>query len=344
MRFYYKNKRSKDSTTKNCKIKFYIIRHRFQENKLQLCLIKDRLTISVLMPADFKWVPARHGHVPPHAVEAGRTINGEMLYIGRAYQNGVPCVGKCYYYFGTAPVRVVEEKPRCEELREKNSELRLVKRVSDRKIGAVILLRELLQIYEQDIHMSQETGKAEPEPETEILQSHDRSCREITITDNEYKEIREGRVCGTPLGWVVELALAGLVTITQASEVEKVINIEREMKAKECYKRYKKYLNVKMWRKREKKFFTHLNLFTYESLYASDATKCQPHLILVRENFIAKSTMCGGFRTNIKDGRKKEFEMQRRKNIRKSREGCKGSKFMKREGSKGNVADAPRQE
>ncbi|KAK9295884.1 hypothetical protein QLX08_009942 [Tetragonisca angustula] len=54
----------------------------------------------VLMPADFKWVPARHGHVPPHAVEAGRTVDGEMLYIGRAYQNGVPCVGKIHRTHG----------------------------------------------------------------------------------------------------------------------------------------------------------------------------------------------------------------------------------------------------
>lgn len=46
------------------------------------------------MPADFKWIHACHGHVPEDAVEAGRTVDGEMLYVGRAYQNGIPCMGK----------------------------------------------------------------------------------------------------------------------------------------------------------------------------------------------------------------------------------------------------------
>lgn len=46
------------------------------------------------MPADFRWIPSSNGHVPPDAVEAGKTIEGEILYVGRAYQNGVPCVGK----------------------------------------------------------------------------------------------------------------------------------------------------------------------------------------------------------------------------------------------------------
>ncbi|XP_035741904.1 uncharacterized protein LOC118450321 isoform X1 [Vespa mandarinia] len=48
----------------------------------------------ILMPADFKWIPSGHGHVPENAVEAGRTINGEVLYVGRTYHNGIPCVGK----------------------------------------------------------------------------------------------------------------------------------------------------------------------------------------------------------------------------------------------------------
>ena len=48
----------------------------------------------ILMPADFKWIHAGHGHVPEDAVEAGRTVDGEMLYVGRAYRNGIPCMGK----------------------------------------------------------------------------------------------------------------------------------------------------------------------------------------------------------------------------------------------------------
>lgn len=48
----------------------------------------------ILMPADFQWIPSSNGHVPPDAVEAGRTVEGEILFVGRAYQNGVPCVGK----------------------------------------------------------------------------------------------------------------------------------------------------------------------------------------------------------------------------------------------------------
>ncbi|KAM0736495.1 hypothetical protein ACS0PU_006144 [Formica fusca] len=48
----------------------------------------------VLMPAHFNWIRTGHGHVPEHAVEAGKTANGEMLYVGRTYHNGIPCVGK----------------------------------------------------------------------------------------------------------------------------------------------------------------------------------------------------------------------------------------------------------
>jgi len=46
------------------------------------------------MPAHFNWIRAVHGHIPEHAVEAGRTMNGEMLYVGRTFHNGTPCVGK----------------------------------------------------------------------------------------------------------------------------------------------------------------------------------------------------------------------------------------------------------
>ncbi|GAB1863071.1 hypothetical protein CAJAP_04150 [Camponotus japonicus] len=48
----------------------------------------------VLMPAHFNWIRSSHGHVPEHAVEAGRTTSGEMLYVGRTFHNGIPCVGK----------------------------------------------------------------------------------------------------------------------------------------------------------------------------------------------------------------------------------------------------------
>ncbi|XP_078049756.1 uncharacterized protein LOC144476545 isoform X1 [Augochlora pura] len=48
----------------------------------------------ILMPAEFKWVHAANGYVPEGSVEGGRTMNGETLYIGRTYHNGVPCSGK----------------------------------------------------------------------------------------------------------------------------------------------------------------------------------------------------------------------------------------------------------
>lgn len=48
----------------------------------------------ILMPAEFHWLPSRNGQVPPGAVEGGRTNGGEVLYIGRTYHHGTPCVGK----------------------------------------------------------------------------------------------------------------------------------------------------------------------------------------------------------------------------------------------------------
>ncbi|XP_043591517.1 uncharacterized protein LOC122571615 isoform X1 [Bombus pyrosoma] len=54
----------------------------------------------ILMPAEFHWVHASNGHVPPHAVESGKTVEGEMLYVGRAFQNGIPCVGKVHRTHG----------------------------------------------------------------------------------------------------------------------------------------------------------------------------------------------------------------------------------------------------
>ncbi|XP_014480079.1 PREDICTED: natterin-3-like isoform X2 [Dinoponera quadriceps] len=54
----------------------------------------------ILMPAHFNWIHSSHGHIPDHAVEAGRTSNGEVLFVGRAYHNGVPCVGKVHRSHG----------------------------------------------------------------------------------------------------------------------------------------------------------------------------------------------------------------------------------------------------
>ncbi|XP_076756579.1 uncharacterized protein LOC143426809 [Xylocopa sonorina] len=54
----------------------------------------------ILMPADFHWIRAAEGYVPPHAVEAGTTVDGEMLYVGRAYHHGAPCVGKIHRSHG----------------------------------------------------------------------------------------------------------------------------------------------------------------------------------------------------------------------------------------------------
>ncbi|XP_054010791.1 natterin-4-like [Hylaeus anthracinus] len=54
----------------------------------------------ILMPAEFRWVHSGHGRVPENAVEAGRTVQGEVLYVGRAYHNGIPCMGKIHRSHG----------------------------------------------------------------------------------------------------------------------------------------------------------------------------------------------------------------------------------------------------
>lgn len=48
----------------------------------------------VLMPADFHWVHSNNGYIPHGAVESGRTSNGEILYTGRVYHNGILTAGK----------------------------------------------------------------------------------------------------------------------------------------------------------------------------------------------------------------------------------------------------------
>ncbi|XP_077285476.1 uncharacterized protein LOC143910754 [Arctopsyche grandis] len=41
-----------------------------------------------------EWVPSTNGQIPPGAVPAGRTANGETLYAGRAHHQGVLTIGK----------------------------------------------------------------------------------------------------------------------------------------------------------------------------------------------------------------------------------------------------------
>ncbi|XP_018321824.1 uncharacterized protein LOC108734675 [Agrilus planipennis] len=48
----------------------------------------------ILCEQKFEWVPAENGHVPPGAVEGGRTSNGEILYIGRVSHGKAQTIGK----------------------------------------------------------------------------------------------------------------------------------------------------------------------------------------------------------------------------------------------------------
>ncbi|CAB3236036.1 unnamed protein product [Arctia plantaginis] len=61
----------------------------------------------VLVPAMFSWQFSTNGQVPPGAVEAGQTADGEKLYYGRVTHDGCTTPGKiqpshgcCYYPFG----------------------------------------------------------------------------------------------------------------------------------------------------------------------------------------------------------------------------------------------------
>lgn len=49
------------------------------------------------MPADFHWIHSHNGFIPHGAVESGRTSNGETLYTGRVYHNGVLTAGKVIF-------------------------------------------------------------------------------------------------------------------------------------------------------------------------------------------------------------------------------------------------------
>lgn len=60
----------------------------------------------VLVPAMFSWQFSTNGAVPPGAVEAGVTADGEKLYFGRVTHDGCttpgkihPSHGTCYYPF-----------------------------------------------------------------------------------------------------------------------------------------------------------------------------------------------------------------------------------------------------
>ncbi|XP_041988952.1 uncharacterized protein LOC121740345 [Aricia agestis] len=67
-------------------------------------ILKDQF--EVLVPAMFSWQFATGGAVPPGAVEAGVTADGEKLYFGRVNHDGCTTPGKihpshetCYYPF-----------------------------------------------------------------------------------------------------------------------------------------------------------------------------------------------------------------------------------------------------
>jgi len=50
----------------------------------------------VLCEQRFDWEPSSGGHVPPGAVEGGRTSDGEALYVGRVHHDGALTVGKVH--------------------------------------------------------------------------------------------------------------------------------------------------------------------------------------------------------------------------------------------------------
>ncbi|XP_012254218.2 uncharacterized protein LOC105685009 [Athalia rosae] len=56
----------------------------------------EKRSFEILMPADFHWVVSRNGQVPHGAVESGRTNSGEILYVGRGFQQGAPTIGKVH--------------------------------------------------------------------------------------------------------------------------------------------------------------------------------------------------------------------------------------------------------
>ncbi|CAH0720988.1 unnamed protein product, partial [Brenthis ino] len=62
-------------------------------------------------PESLRWVPASNGNLPPGAIEGGKTISGESLFVGRArHQLSVtpgkihPSHNSCYIGFGGAEI------------------------------------------------------------------------------------------------------------------------------------------------------------------------------------------------------------------------------------------------
>lgn len=63
--------------------------------------------LGVMDIGDFCWCEATGGIIPPGAVEGGKDISGESLYVGRAYHEGALLPGKvkpgdsvCYVAWG----------------------------------------------------------------------------------------------------------------------------------------------------------------------------------------------------------------------------------------------------
>ncbi|XP_013192357.1 annexin A7 [Amyelois transitella] len=56
----------------------------------------QNIEVCCARPETVKWVESRDGHVPPNAVAAGTTDEGEPLYVGRAKQQGSLTPGKIH--------------------------------------------------------------------------------------------------------------------------------------------------------------------------------------------------------------------------------------------------------
>ncbi|VVD05693.1 unnamed protein product [Leptidea sinapis] len=84
----------------------YAGRAHHESNLLPAKVIPSKNACYVLVPATFAWQFASGGNVPPGAVDAGVTPDGEKLYYGRVTHDGCTTPGKiqpshgvCYYPF-----------------------------------------------------------------------------------------------------------------------------------------------------------------------------------------------------------------------------------------------------
>lgn len=75
----------------------------------------EKNEFEVLRSGDFVWEFATHGEVPAGAIEIGRTVDGEPLYMGRCLHEGTQTPGKvqvshgCLYIpFNGEEIRVNE--------------------------------------------------------------------------------------------------------------------------------------------------------------------------------------------------------------------------------------------